>query len=78
MSKLNLKKKVVSVLTEEQQSSINGGGTTSYSGCTGFLCCSPHGCEPASAGQGNTCWGGSCPLPTTAPQRCGIAEISAE
>ena len=55
MSKLNLKKKVVSVLTDEQQSSIKGGGTTSYSNCTGFLCCSQKPCVPASEGAGVTC-----------------------
>lgn len=55
MSKLSLKKKVVSVLTEEQQASIKGGGTTSYSNCTGFLCCSQKPCVPASEGAGITC-----------------------
>ncbi|WP_299207947.1 class I lanthipeptide [uncultured Dokdonia sp.] len=55
MSKLNLKKKVVSVLTDEQQASIKGGGTTSYSNCTGFLCCSQKPCVPASEGLGVTC-----------------------
>jgi len=56
MSKLSLKKKVVSVLTKEEQASIKGGaGTTSYSNCTGFLCCNPQGCERASEGYGNTC-----------------------
>ncbi len=59
MSKLSLTKKVVSVLTEEQKLSINGGkeeaGTTSYSGCTGFLCCSQKPCVPASQGAGITC-----------------------
>lgn len=57
MSKLSLKKKVISVLSDDQQSSINGGadGTTSYSGCTGFLCCNQQPCVPASEGTGNTC-----------------------
>ena len=48
MKKLNLKKKVVSVLSDEETKNIKGGGTTSYSNCTGFLCCSPKGCAPAS------------------------------
>ena len=65
MKKLNLKKKVVSVLTDEEKQFVNGGGgdlsfdkaagTTSYSGCTGFLCCSQKPCVPASEGVGNTC-----------------------
>lgn len=55
MSKLNLKKKVVTVLTDEEKASINGGGTTSYSNCTGFLCCSQKPCVPASEGLGVTC-----------------------
>ena len=60
MSKLSLKMKVVSVLNQEQQSSIKGGnmeeaGTTSYSNCTGFLCCSQKPCVPASEGAGITC-----------------------
>jgi|GEM_PF-3515321 len=58
MSKLNLKKKVVSILTEQEQESVKGGrqaGTTSYTGCTGFLCCNKQPCVPASMGTGNTC-----------------------
>lgn len=40
MKKLNLRKKVVSVLTDEEKQFINGGeGTTSYSECTKFICC---------------------------------------
>ena len=56
MSKLNLKKKVVSVLTDEQQASVKGGGTTSYTKCTGFLCCSPKSCDVLGITiKGNTC-----------------------
>jgi hypothetical protein len=58
MKKLNLKKKVISELTDEQKLSIKGGGTTSYSECTGFLCCNQQPCTttvPASEGWGVTC-----------------------
>lgn len=56
MKKLNLKKKVVSVLTDEEKQFINGGeGTTSYSECTKFICCEYKGCKDASLGVGNTC-----------------------
>ncbi|MFH6995952.1 class I lanthipeptide [Flavobacterium sp. FlaQc-48] len=56
MKKLNLKKKVITVLTDSQMQSINGGaGTTSYSGCSGFACCSQKPCVPASEGAGITC-----------------------
>ncbi|WP_299207945.1 class I lanthipeptide [uncultured Dokdonia sp.] len=55
MSKLNLKKKVVSVLTDEQQASIKGGGTTSYSNCTGFLCCNQKPCVVLTDGPAATC-----------------------
>jgi hypothetical protein len=55
MKKLNLKKKVITVLTDKEKQSINGGGTTSYSECSGFLCCSPQPCVPASEGTGSTC-----------------------
>lgn len=45
MKKLNLKKKVVSVLTDEETKNVKGGAfTTSYTGCTGALCCDPKGC----------------------------------
>lgn len=55
MKKLNLKKKVISELTNEQKLSIKGGGTTSYSECTGFLCCNQKPCVPASEGAGFSC-----------------------
>ncbi|WP_031453632.1 class I lanthipeptide [Flavobacterium chungangense] len=55
MKKLNLKKKVISELTDEQKLSIKGGGTTSYSECTGFLCCNYHGCAIASEGPQRSC-----------------------
>ncbi|MFH6995951.1 class I lanthipeptide [Flavobacterium sp. FlaQc-48] len=56
MKKLNLKKKVITVLTDREMQSINGGaGTTSYSGCSGFACCSQKPCVPASEGAGVTC-----------------------
>jgi bacteriocin-like protein len=55
MKKLELKKKVVSVLTDKQMQSIEGGGTTSYSRCTDFTCCAQQPCVPASEGTGNTC-----------------------
>jgi hypothetical protein len=58
MKKLNLKKKVITVLTDQEKQSIDGGGvaaTTSYSNCSGFLCCDDHGCKPASEGYGSTC-----------------------
>jgi hypothetical protein len=44
MKKINLNKKVVSVLTHQEQAKIKGGGTTSYSRCTGFGCCSYKDC----------------------------------
>ncbi|MCF6308124.1 MAG: class I lanthipeptide [Flavobacteriaceae bacterium] len=63
MSKLSLKKKTVTILTDEQKSTVNGGaGTTSYSGCTGFLCCNQQPCVPASMGTGNTCLMSGCKL----------------
>ena len=46
MKKLNLNKRVVSVLTDQEKVQINGGGTTSRSNCTGILCCDPKGCDP--------------------------------
>lgn len=59
MKKLELKKKVISVLTNSEQRSINGGkaaaGTTSYTNCSGFLCCSPEPCVSASLGSGASC-----------------------
>jgi|688.fasta_scaffold21191_7 hypothetical protein len=55
MKKLNLKKKVITVLTDQEKQLINGGGTTSYSDCSGFLCCTQKPCVPASEGAGNTC-----------------------
>ena len=57
MKKLNLKKKVVSVLTDRQMQSVEGGGTTSYTNCTGFLCCSPDCLPPPTEGVGQTCLG---------------------
>lgn len=60
MKKLNFKKKVISELSDEQKMSINGGGTTSYSGCSGFLCCDQQPCVPASEGTGNTCLMNGC------------------
>lgn len=56
MKKLELNKKVITVLTDQEKETIKGGGTTSYSNCTGFLCCSPQPCVPASEGTGVTCW----------------------
>lgn len=51
MKKLNLKKKVISVLTDEEKRNVQGGdGTTSYSNCSGFLCCDYKHCEVASMG----------------------------
>lgn len=73
MKNLNLKKKVISVLTDEQMQSVNGGGTTSFTECTGFLCCTPKPCVPASEGVGqtcllqNTCNPERCPVPGTDP-----------
>lgn len=68
MKKLDLKKKVVSVLTDQEMQSINGGGTTSYTNCTAFLCCSPKPCVPASEGVGTTCLlNYSCD-----PAKCGV------
>ncbi|KAF2329086.1 class I lanthipeptide [Flavobacterium daemonense] len=56
MKKLNLKKKVISELTDEQKLSIKGGEfTTSYSKCTAILCCEQKPCVPASEGAGITC-----------------------
>ena len=59
MNKLNLKKKIISVLNNDQQSTIKGGqevaGTTSNSGCTGFLCCNQKPCIPLTDGGGSTC-----------------------
>ena len=59
MKKLELNKKVVAVLTDKEKQSIVGGkemaGTTSYSNCSGFLCCSQKPCVPASEGAGVTC-----------------------
>lgn len=58
MKKLELNKKVVAVLTDKEKESIKGGlaaGTTSYSNCSGFLCCSQKPCVPASEGAGVTC-----------------------
>jgi hypothetical protein len=55
MKKLNLKKKVISELTNEQKLSIKGGGTTSYSECTGLFCCHYHGCDVASMGYDKSC-----------------------
>ena len=56
MKKLELKKKVVSVLTDKQMQSVEGGGTTSYSNCTGFTCCAQQPCgPPASEGTGSSC-----------------------
>lgn len=48
MKSLNLNKKVVSVLTHQEQTKIKGGGTTSYSNCTGFACCSYKDCYNTS------------------------------
>lgn len=62
MKKLNLKKKVISVLTDQEQKSINGGGTTSYSNCTGFACCNYQGCGPASTVT--KCTTINCPQPS--------------
>jgi bacteriocin-like protein len=54
MKKLELKRKVVSVMTDKQMQTVEGGGTTSYSNCTGFTCCSPQGgCGDISVG--NSC-----------------------
>ena len=69
MKKLNLKKKVVSVLTDKQMQTVEGGGTTSYSNCTGFLCCAPHPCVPLSE-LNNTC-GVEC---TTAPPASSLGQ----
>jgi len=61
MKKFNLKKKVISVLTDQEKNSINGGlnaggaGTTSFTNCSGVLCCNPQPCLPASEGVGATC-----------------------
>ena len=60
MKKLNLKKKIITVLTDQEKQFINGGkvapaGTTSYSDCSGFLCCNQKPCIPASEGLGITC-----------------------
>ena len=62
MKRLNLKKKVITVLTDQEKQFINGGkaidgggGTTSYSDCSGFLCCSQKPCVPASEGAGYSC-----------------------
>jgi hypothetical protein len=63
MKKLNLKKKVITVLTDQEKQFVNGGyvaGTTSYSNCSGFLCCNQQPCVPASMGTGNTCLMGGC------------------
>jgi hypothetical protein len=62
MKKLNLKKKVISVLTDQEKKSINGGDTTSYSGCSGFLCCNYQGCGPASTVT--KCTTTNCPEPS--------------
>lgn len=51
MKKLNLNKKVVSVLTDQEKRTVNGGGTTSYSNCTGFACCSYKDCADTSSGK---------------------------
>lgn len=68
MKKLDLKRKVVSVLTNQEQQSVNGGkvnlGTTSYTKCSGFLCCSPEPCVEASMGTGTTCVMQGCGNPT--------------
>ena len=74
MKKLNLKKKVVSVLTDEEKQFVNGGGdlnfdkaagTTSYSGCTGFLCCNQRPCNPPTLTLGpDTYPTSSTPCPT--------------
>lgn len=57
MKKLDLKKKVVSVLTSQEQQQVVGGavGTTSFTNCTGLFCCDPQACLPASEGVGQTC-----------------------
>ena len=57
MKKLDLKKKVVSVLTSQEQQQVVGGavGTTSFTGCSGFLCCDVQACKPASLGDGESC-----------------------
>lgn len=64
MRKLNLKKKVITVLTDQEKQFVNGGiaatGTTSYSDCSGFLCCSQKSCKPASEGDGATCLNAGC------------------
>lgn len=65
MKKLELKKKVVSVLTDKQMQSVEGGGTTSYSNCSGFTCCAQQPCVPASEGTGNTCTMSPCPSPSS-------------
>jgi bacteriocin-like protein len=66
MKKLTLKKKIITVLSDNEMQSVNGGGTTSYSNCSGFACCNYQGCQPASQGTGTTCLI-SCPTPTLPP-----------
>jgi hypothetical protein len=47
MKKLNLKKKIIAKLSDQEQLTVKGGLaiTTSFSACTHFLCCGP-GCPP--------------------------------
>lgn len=69
MKKLTLKKKVITVLSDNEMQSVNGGGTTSYSECSGLFCCDYKGCQPASEGHGISCEGpgGTCPTPAFPP-----------
>ena len=72
MKKLNLKKKVITVLTDQEKMGVNGGqvaaGTTSYSQCTGLFCCGQQPCIKASEGYSPGC--ATNPSPTNATWTC--------